>query len=182
MTDISPELQFLLFLQENVRQDWLNPLMVTFTNMGENGAIWALITVAMIICPKTRKIGIIAGISFALSAAVTLLLAKEFIERPRPFTVLAELVPLGERKTSFSFPSGHTVTAFAVAFVVLRSSFKKIGWSIFALAVLMGFSRLYVGAHYPTDVLGGIVLAFVGSYIAWEWAKRLKFLQKMRGE
>ena len=170
MTDI--DLQALMFIQENIRVDWLNPIMIMFTNLGSKGLLWIILLVCLCIYPKTRRIGIVAVISFALCAAVTLFLAKGLIMRPRPFTVLPELIPLIKKPDSFSFPSGHTVVAFAVAFVIWRSKLTRLRYPIMLLAVLMGFSRLYVGVHYPTDVLGAVVLAFVGSSIVWAWAKR----------
>ena len=74
---------------------------------------------------------------------------------------------LGQPPHSFSFPSGHTVCAFAFAFIIWRTT---TGWQRFFfmfLAAIMAFSRLYAGVHYPTDVLGGIIVALAGSSLVW---------------
>ena len=63
----------------------------------------------------------------------------------------------------YSFPSGHTLAVFTTAFIIFGYS-KKIGIPLIVLACLIGFSRMYLYVHYPTDVLGGIALA---ALIAW---------------
>ena len=65
--------------------------------------------------------------------------------------------------SSYSFPSGHTSSSFAAAFIIYRMMPKKAGIPALILAAMSGFSRMYVGVHYPTDVLGGVLVAFVSS-------------------
>ena len=83
------------------------------------------------------------------------------------------LIPLIAKPTDFSFPSGHTTASFAVALVMFRMLPKKIGIPAVVLAALVAFSRLYLGVHYPTDVLVGFVVALVGSLLA-VWIVRMK--------
>lgn len=173
------EHNILLFVQENVRVAWLNDLMVGFTALGEHGILGIIAVVALIAYPKTRKIGVVAALSFIIGAVVLRGVIKEVVMRPRPFVEFADLVPLGHKSQSYSFPSGHTMAMFSVAWILLRSEFFKLKWIFLCASFLMGLSRIYVSAHYPTDVLGGIVISFIGSYIAWEWGKRIKFVQKL---
>lgn len=71
---------------------------------------------------------------------------------------------LVERPKGTSFPSGHTTTAFGFSVAFLLNTKKRwTGWLVLAIAVLMGFSRLYVGVHYPSDVAAGLI---VGSAVA----------------
>ena len=66
---------------------------------------------------------------------------------------------------SYSFPSGHTGSAFAVAVVVFLMCPRKIGVPVLVFAFVIAFSRLYVGVHFPTDVLGGALIGAVIAYL-----------------
>ena len=81
--------------------------------------------------------------------------------------------PYDHQTKDFSFPSGHTTASFAVALVMLRMLPKKFGIPAVVLAALVAFSRLYLGVHYPTDVLTGFVIALVGSTLS-VWIVRTK--------
>ena len=86
----------------------------------------------------------------------------------RPYNAMATLIPIIRKPSEFSFPSGHAGSSFASAFVLYRKLPKKYGiWAII-LAALISFSRLYVGVHYPTDVLAGILVGMGCSYLG-EW-------------
>ena len=90
---------------------------------------------------------------------------KHLVARPRPWLDVAGLIPLIAEHDPNSFPSGHTTAAFAAGMVWARA--LPWGWArplAVVMAVCMGLSRLYVGVHYPTDVLAG---ALVGSFCAW---------------
>lgn len=159
----------LLFIQDNIRCDWLTGIICEVTTMGNKGLIWLVLLLFLLIYPKTRKLGMVAGISFLIcvGAAETI---KNLVMRPRPFLSMAELVPLVKPPHSYSFPSVHTVSSFSVAWILLWSQEgKAVRYTVFAFALLMAFSRLYVGVHYLSDVLTGILLAFLGSYAVWRW-------------
>lgn len=83
--------------------------------------------------------------------------------------------PLEQVYGNTSFPSGHATTSFAIAFavglMVRRSEFAWVGWGMFFWAVLVAFSRVYVGVHYVSDVLGGAGLGLYGAVIA-VWISR----------
>ena len=159
----------LLFIQDSIRCDWLTDIIRAITLMGDNGLIWLVLLLLLLIYPKTRKLGLVAGLSFLLCVGVAEVI-KNLVMRPRPFLTIAELVPLVKPPQSYSFPSVHTVSSFSVAWILLWSRERKaIRYAVFAFALLRAFSRLYVGVHYPSDVLTGMLLAFLGSYIVWRW-------------
>ncbi len=159
----------LLFIQDNIRCDWLTGIICAVTTMGNKGLIWLALLLFLLIYPKTRKLGMVAGLSFLLCVGVAEVI-KNLVMRPRPFLTMAELVPLVKPPHSYSFPSVHTVSSFSVAWILLWSQERKaIRYTVFAFALLMAFSRLYVGVHYPLDVLTGFLLAFFGSYAVWRW-------------
>ena len=87
-------------------------------------------------------------------------LLKYAVQRDRPPTVILDPEPLMEVPTTSSFPSGHTSTSFACAYVISRLA-PRLTVFVYVLAALIGFSRIYVGVHYPLDVLAGAVLGLV---------------------
>ena len=87
-------------------------------------------------------------------------LLKFAVQRDRPPTIILDPEPLMEVPTTSSFPSGHTSTSFACAYVISRLA-PRLTVVVFVLAALIGFSRIYVGVHYPLDVLAGAVLGLV---------------------
>lgn len=95
-----------------------------------------------------------------LAAGVALLInipIREFVERPRPFKDHSGLEVLVDGKNDFSFVSDHATMAMALA-VGLFVAHRKFGIAAIALALLEGFCRVYMGVHYPTDVIGGFAL------------------------
>lgn len=165
--------EILLQIQQHLRTDMLTPFMKFVTFLGNGGWFWILCAVVLLAIPKTRKTGYAAVLSLIFGVIVTNLLLKNIVARPRPFAEIEALIPLIAKPTDFSFPSGHTTASFAVALVMLRMLPKKIGIPAVVLAALVAFSRLYLGVHYPTDVLVGFVVALVGSLLA-VWIVRMK--------
>lgn len=165
--------EILLQIQQHLRSDMLTSFMKSVTFLGNGGWFWILCAVVLLVIPKTRKTGCAAALSLILGAIVTNLLLKNIVARPRPFAELEALIPLITKPKDFSFPSGHTTASFAVALVMLRMLPKKFGIPAVVLAALVAFSRLYLGVHYPTDVLTGFVVALVGSTLS-VWIVRTK--------
>lgn len=165
--------EILLQIQQHLRTDMLTPFMKFVTFLGNGGWFWILCAVVLLAIPKTRKTGYAAVLSLIFGVIVTNLLLKNIVARPRPFAEIEALIPLIAKPTDFSFPSGHTTASFAVALVMLRMLPKKIGIPAVVLAALVAFSRLYLGVHYPTDVLVGFLVALMGSTVA-VWIVRTK--------
>ena len=97
---------------------------------------------------------------------------KDLVARPRPFVVNDLIEPLvGGVNKYTSFPSGHTSGSFSAMFALYRWVPKKIGVPALILASLVAISRLYVGVHHPTDVLGGLIIGFICSVWAYHLVK-----------
>jgi undecaprenyl-diphosphatase len=87
-------------------------------------------------------------------------LFKYAVQRDRPPTIILDPKPLMEVPTTSSFPSGHTSTSFACAYVISRLA-PRLTIPVFVLAALIGFSRVYVGVHYPLDVIAGAIFGLI---------------------
>lgn len=169
---------FLLFLQESVRNPILDNLMIFITSLGNGGMIWIVATIVLLIPKKTRKAGIMSAVALLGSLIINNNIVKNIVQRPRPFVTFTDLQIIIATPSEFSFPSGHTSSSFAAAAVFYRHLPKKIGLPSVILAGLIGFSRLYVGVHYPTDVIAGVIMGILLSYLAEYlvnlFAKKLK--------
>lgn len=154
--------QLLLLLHDALHHEPLHTFWRGISLLGDLGWFWAFTAVLLALNPKTRSVGLAAIAALALSTFISNVILKNAVMRPRPFEALAQLVPLAEA-SGYSFPSGHTTAAFACAFVYWRLLPKWFGGMAVLLAILIAFSRLYLGVHYPLDVLGGIATAYLGS-------------------
>jgi undecaprenyl-diphosphatase len=135
----------------------LDPVFQGLSLIGSFGILWLLLAVAVSGFSWSRpwlwtRVGAAILLAEAMSGAL-----KEGIERDRPPVSRPEPEPLLETPTTFSFPSGHATVSFACA-TVLALAVPRLRWPLFALAALVAWSRVYVGVHYPGDVLAGAVL------------------------
>lgn len=156
----------LLFIQENVRNGFLTPLFTVITSLGNGGMIWILLSLGMLIPKRTRSIGIGGILALLLSLLINNMILKNLVARTRPYEIVEGLVPLVGRPRDYSFPSGHTGSSFAAAWVFYRRLPGRLGIPALVLAGLISLSRLYVGVHYPTDVLFGVIGGIVSGCIA----------------
>ncbi len=156
----------LLFIQDSVRCSALTPFFVFVTRLGDRGFIWIMISLLLLLSPKTRKTGCMGLLALLLSLLVNNLFLKNLVERSRPFDVIQALTPLIPGPHDFSFPSGHTASSFAAAGVFFRRLPKRLGAPVIILAALIAVSRLYVGVHYPSDVLFGMLSGLALSFAA----------------
>ena len=157
---------FLLFLQESVRNPMLDSLMKFITALGNGGMIWIGATILLLIPKKTRSIGMMSAVALLGSLIINNNIIKNIVQRPRPFVTFTDLQIIIPMPSEYSFPSGHTSSSFAAAAVFYRHLPKKLGLPSVILAGLIGFSRLYVGVHYPTDVIAGVIMGILLSYLA----------------
>lgn len=145
----------------------IDNIMPIITSLGNGGVVWIIIIALLIINKKYRKIGILAACALALVTVLGEGVIKHIIQRPRPFIEVSNIRLLIPKPSSSSFPSGHTASSFAVAFIVGKK-IKKLKLPVYILAAAIAFSRLYLFVHYPTDIIGGIVIGVIsGSFILY---------------
>jgi len=124
---------------------------------------------------------VFASLTLALSAVLSRGIFTEvirfFYDRPRPFDAL-NITPLFLDNNP-AFPSGHTALLFALAFALFYFN-KKAGWWFTALSLLVALSRVIAGVHWPSDILGGIVVAFFSVWLTRSFLK--KYEPKTAGE
>lgn len=163
---------FLLdWIQQVVRNEILDMIFPLITALGNKGILWIITAMILFCFKKYRKTALTIAIALVLSLMIGNLLLKPLIGRIRPFQANGFSALLIPAPRDFSFPSGHTMSSFAAASVLLTEQ-KWLGIPAVLLASLIAFSRLYLYVHYPSDVLVGIALGISCGFLA---KKTLKF-------
>ena len=163
--------QALLWIQAQLRVPVLSGIMIFFSIIGNSGLVWIAAGLALLI-PKRTRLGGLCLLTCLLGAfLVNDILIKPLVARVRPYDTIPALEILVAPLSSFSFPSGHTNASFAAAYA-LTFSFGKKGALAYLPALLIAFSRCYVGVHYPTDVLMGALVGTASAVFVcavWKW-------------
>ncbi len=159
------EANILYWIQEVVRHDWLNPIVIGITKLGDYGWFWIFSILFFLLWKKERKTAIYALLSIVLCYLLTCVLLKNIVNRVRPYDAYAFLHILVAPEKDASFPSGHSSIAFSVAMIYYYSlSNHKLGIAFVVLAAFIALSRLYVGVHYPSDVIAGTACGILIAY------------------
>lgn len=169
------------FIQSHLRCDFSDTFLSLVTHLGDAGIFWILLTALLLAFPKTRKTGLYCAAALLLDAIFCNLMLKPLIARTRPFDLPAfatkDIQLLIARPRDYSFPSGHTAASFAVTTVLFFRQ-SPLRFPSLVLSILIAFSRLYLYVHFPTDVLGGLVVGVLSGVLAillihcWEIRKK----------
>jgi undecaprenyl-diphosphatase len=171
----------LFYLINGINNYFLNLLMPIITNFGSLIA-WILICIFIYIFGGSygRKVAVLCLIALFVTDIIVISL-KYVVVEPRPFLTLPN-VNLLMTVSGNSFPSGHTASSFTAATIIgLKYHLKSKGWKywliypLLAFAILVGFSRIYIGVHYPYDVVFGAFIGIVCAIIILKYEYRILY-------
>ena len=169
----------ILDMIQNLRTPIGDVVVPLITRLGDAGIIWIILTVLLLIIPKTRKTGVIMMAALLADVLLCNVVIKNLVARTRPYEVVDGLKLLIEKQSDYSFPSGHTGSSFASAIVLWKELPRKYGVMALIVAVLIAYSRLYVGVHYPSDVLAGVVIGTVLALVSVWLVKKIQGQKKL---
>jgi membrane-associated phospholipid phosphatase len=149
-----------VFLSFNLRWSrprWLDRAMLGFTQVGNGFTTLAIAIILFLTGERILAYELILG---TLTLWLLVTLVKLLVRRPRPFLKLTQARIVGYRARGRSFPSGHTCQSFFMATLMIQHFHASVEAAVFlyTIALLVGITRMYVGAHYPRDVLAGAIL------------------------
>lgn len=166
--------EILLWIQNHLRMEFLNPVVILITSLGNAGWFWLAVCAALLITKKYRRTGLTGLTAILIGFLITNLWLKNMVARIRPYETIEGLRLIGERAADFSFPSGHSTCSMAAAVVLFARLPSRQGALALALGILICASRLYIGIHYPTDVLAGIGIGTMSAIAAMKIIKQEK--------
>lgn len=146
---------------------FLDKIMVFITRLGDAGIIWIMLSIVLLLIPKTRKSGAVMVVALVVDVLLCNIVLKNLVARTRPYDVNTGVHLLVAKLHDYSFPSGHTAASFASVTALYLAGEKKLWKFALVLACLIAISRLYLYVHYPTDVLGGILFGVISGYLGY---------------
>jgi undecaprenyl-diphosphatase len=163
------------FLFRLVNDVWtspaLDPCMLFLGSINDYAVVWLVLLGALAaLGGKTGRWAALAGLAALVLGFVSSEVLKSLVMQPRPFVSLPDVRLLISPPSSYSFPSVNATYAFATASGASLTARRLLGrlpiwvWGFLALAIAVSYSRVYVGVHYPSDVLSG---AIIGILIGW---------------
>jgi undecaprenyl-diphosphatase len=159
----------IFWIQDNLVSELLTPFMVGFSLLGNLGLVWIIAGLWLLTRKKYRRAGLAVFIALFFSLVVGNGVLKPLAARVRPCFDYpwVPLLVSSPAAADFSFPSGHTFGSFAAAAAMFHALGPKKGLGPFLLAAVIGFSRLYLFLHYPSDVLAGAAFGTCFGILAW---------------
>lgn len=171
------ELQFLDGIQK-IHTPILDQVMRFVTSLGNASVVWILLAIVLLLIPKTRKGGVVLLDALCIEIILCNGILKNLFARTRPYEVNQAVRLLITKPKDYSFPSGHTAAAAVAVMALYLAKVKKVWQCALILAVLIAFSRMYFYVHYPTDILGGVLLGVISGLTGYWLVKRCPKLER----
>lgn len=163
----------ILYFIDKLHNPVLDKIMIFLTNLGDAGIVWIMIAILLLFFKKTRKCGILMGIAMLCGVILGNGIIKHLVARQRPCWIDTSIPLLIPNPTDYSFPSGHTLASFEAAIMIFLHN-KKWGSVAILGALLIAFSRMYLFVHFPTDILGGMILGTAISITVYKIAQKIE--------
>lgn len=149
----------------------LNFFFEGFSLLGSSGIALILLGIILLFFKKSRKTGFCILLAIAFGWLITNLTLKNLVARARPFVADMTYYSWWQNagavfEDEFSFPSGHTTVSMSAMTSIFLTTNRKKSWPVFFFVAMMGISRNYLMVHYPSDILGGIVVGLVDGLVA----------------
>jgi undecaprenyl-diphosphatase len=166
-----------------VNQGWSNPFLDKFFSFITNiNHFWPLITVLFLYLlwkggAKGRWLVLSLIMAVVLSDQISTNVVKPLVERLRPCNALDGVLTPAGKSSAYSFTSTHA-TNIASSMLLLCLAFKPWRWLFVLIALLIGLSRIYLGLHYPSDILGGYALGALLGYSVWLGVEKCRALMQ----
>lgn len=160
------ELEILHAIQ-GLHRDWLDPIMIFFSAIGNGGLCWIAVSIVLACIPRTRKCGFTMMLGMAFTFVFGNLIIKNIVARPRPCAIDTSVTLLIPFPSEYSFPSGHSANGFTAASIIF-AYYHRTGVIALVIAGIIAFSRMYLFVHYPTDILGGICIGILDGFLAFQ--------------
>ena len=174
-------IELFYFINSGLKNPLFDSVMPFVTELGSFVfmlAVCLAVIILSIIFKKEniKRIALMCLVSLLIADGIALVL-KALIYEPRPFITLSNVNLLVVENDPFSFPSGHTTSTFAVTgFLIFKLKNKLLDVLLVLFGLIIGFSRIYVGVHYPFDVLAGIVLGILSAYFVYKYEDKISDL------
>ena len=151
------------YFHNKIKSDFIDKFFILITHLGGFRFLTLLSLFCIFVRPNLNPVLGWELTAVLLSSHFFVHILKRLINRKRPYEKLAGIENLVEPFESYSFPSGHTTASFAAA-VTLSFAFPQLSILFIFTALLVAVSRIYLGVHYPSDILIGIVIALIFSF------------------
>ena len=151
------------YFHNKIKSDFIDNFFILITHLGGFRFLTLLSLFCIFVRPNFNPVLGWELTAVLLSSHFFVHILKRLINRKRPYEKLAGIENLVEPFESYSFPSGHTTASFAAA-VTLSFAFPQLSILFIFTALLVAVSRIYLGVHYPSDILIGIVIALIFSF------------------